>query len=195
MEPLTAYQWAGQNLVLPGSKQLASLSQGVSSRRRVWLRYLDERRSATERDFDPYGVVQRGGHWYAAGYCHLRRALRVFRVDRIAEVRLLEPAFEPPEDFDVPAFVSHAVAMMPLAYSAEVLLKTDLEAAQRELYPNFVTLEVAPEGVTMRCTIDNLRWLARVMTGLSFPWEVREPPELEVALREHVAGILEQLKR
>ncbi len=178
---------------LPGSEQLAVLSQGVKTRRRVWLSYRGEQGSATERDFDPYGVVQRGGRWYTAGYCHLRQALRVFRLDRIAVVNLLEPSFTPPEDFDAPAYVSRSVAMVPLAYSAVVLLKTSLAVAQNELYPNFVTLDDTPKGVVLRCTTDNLRWLARLIAGFSFAWEVREPPELKGALREHAAGILEQL--
>ena len=179
---------------LPSGERIALLSQGVKARRRVWLRYLDEQQSATERAFDPYGVVQHGNRWYAAGHCHLRRGLRVFRVDRIAEVRLLEPSFKPPKDFDAPTYVSRAVAMVPLAYSADVLLKTDLETARRELHPNFVTLDPTEDGVILRCTTDNLRWLARVIASLSFPWEVRGPLELEAALREHAAGILEQLR-
>ena len=178
---------------LPKSGQLAMLSRGVRARQRVWLRYLNEQRSASERDFDPYGVVQYGTHWYTTGYCHLRGGLRVFRVDRIAEVKLLGSHFNPPEGFDALTYVSHSVALMPLAYSAEVLLKTRLAVAQHELYPHLVTLEATPEGVILRCTTDSLGWLVRAMASLSFRWKVREPPELEVALREHAAGILEQL--
>ena len=178
---------------LPSSEQLAVLSQGVKARRRVWLRYLDEQGRTTERDFDPYGVVQLSGRWYAAGHCYLRQALRVFRLDRIDEVRLLEPSFRLPKGFDAHAYISRSVAMVPLAYSAEVLLKTSLAVAQNELYPNFVTLDDTPKGVVLRCTTDNLKWLARLIASFSFAWEVRAPPELEVALREHAVGILEQL--
>lgn len=178
---------------LPASAQLAILSRGVTTRRRVWLRYSSEQQTDTERDFDPYGVVQRGGRWYTVGYCHLRQELRVFRVDRIGEVNLLEATFRPPDGFVASEYVSRSVALVPLAYSAEVLLKINLERAQRELYPNFVTLEPVPEGVVMCCTTDNLRWLARLLASFSFPWEVREPPELEGALREHAASILAQL--
>ena len=179
--------------VLPKSRQLASLSRGVNAGQQVWLRYLNEQGSVSERDFDPYGVVQYGTRWYTAGYCHLRQGLRVFRVDRIAEVKLLETHFKLPEDFDALTYVSHSVALMPLAYSAEVLLKTSLAVAQHELHPNLVTLEPTPEGVVLRCTTDSLGWLVRAIASLSFPWEVREPPELGAALREHAVGMLEQL--
>ena len=179
--------------LLPKSEQLAVLSRGVNARRRVWLRYLNEQQNVSERDFDPYGVVQHGGRWYTTGYCHLRQGLRVFRLDRIDGVRLLEANFELPKDFSASEYVSRSVALVPLAYSAEVLLKTTLEHAKRELYPNFVTLEAVPEGVILRCTADSLTWLARLIASFSFPWEVKGPPELKVALREHAAGMLEQL--
>jgi aminopeptidase-like protein len=41
-----------------------------------------------ERIFDPYALVHRWGWWYAIGACHLRQAIRSFRVDRIAELVL-----------------------------------------------------------------------------------------------------------
>ena len=44
------------------------------------------RAEPTCREFDPYTLVFRWGHWYAAGFCHLRDAMRVLRVDRIREV-------------------------------------------------------------------------------------------------------------
>ncbi len=72
-------------------------------------------------------------------------------------------------------------------------MKTSLEVAQHEVYLNLVTLESVAEGVLMRCTTDNLRWLARVLAGFSFSWEVRELLELEAALKEHAARIIRQL--
>jgi hypothetical protein len=68
-----------------------------------------------------------------------------------------------------------------------------LEVAQHEVYLNLVTLDSVAEGVLMRCTTDNLRWLARVLAGFSFSWEVRELLELEAALKEHAARIIRQL--
>ena len=36
-----------------------------------------------ERTVDPYGMLARRGYWYLIGWDHLRKAQRVFRVDRI----------------------------------------------------------------------------------------------------------------
>ncbi len=49
--------------------------------------------------------MHRWGWWYGLGYCHLREAVRSFRVDRILELALLERTFEMPGDFDIHAYL------------------------------------------------------------------------------------------
>jgi predicted DNA-binding transcriptional regulator YafY len=51
---------------------------------------------ATKRKVDPYALVVRAGLWYLVGYCHLRRAPRTFRVDRIQNLRILTTSFQLP---------------------------------------------------------------------------------------------------
>jgi len=51
------------------------------------------------RNYDPYGIVHWKGRWYTIGYCHLRREIRNFRVDRITQLELTDQYFEHPKDF------------------------------------------------------------------------------------------------
>jgi len=171
----------------PVSDRLAVLSTGVRERRRVRLRYRSfragEAGEETLRDLEPYGVVHRGGFWYAVGYCHLRRDVRVFRLDRVRGAELLEATFSPPEGFDALEYVNRSLATMPDKFSAEVLLKITLEEARRLVPPAMATLEPVLGGVVMRCTTGNLAWLARVVAGLPCDWKVSGPPELKEAVR------------
>jgi proteasome accessory factor B len=62
----------------------------------------------TERDVDPYGLAFRGGSWRLVGYCHLRKAERVFVVNRIESLQVNEQKpntadFEMPAGFDAGA--------------------------------------------------------------------------------------------
>ena len=63
------------------------------------------KRKARERRLDPYGLYFERGAWYVVGYCHLRKAIRSFRVSRIeSDVKLAEsrgngPDFSRPPDF------------------------------------------------------------------------------------------------
>ena len=55
------------------------------------------------------------GRWYAVGHCHLRRALRSFRLDRIQNLRVLDETFVLPPDFDALAYLR---STMPEALTA-----------------------------------------------------------------------------
>lgn len=51
------------------------------------------------RAADPYGLVHYNGAWYLISYCHLRRAIRNFRLDRMTDLKLLEKMFQRPPSF------------------------------------------------------------------------------------------------
>jgi proteasome accessory factor C len=79
------------------SEVLARVRQAVTDRRRVHLRYLvPARDEATERDVDPMRVVGMDGRWYLEGWCHRAGDTRMFRLDRIEELTVLDVDGTPP---------------------------------------------------------------------------------------------------
>jgi len=65
--------------------------------RRVHLRYLEPARDeTTERDVDPMRVVSIGGHWYLEGWCHRAEDVRLFRLDRVLGITVLDEEGTPP---------------------------------------------------------------------------------------------------
>jgi predicted DNA-binding transcriptional regulator YafY len=167
---------------LPSSVVL-TLSSAAQERRRVHFCYRSERGEATERDFDPYGLVYRQGRWYAVGHCHLRNDLRVFRLDRVAEVVCSDVCFTRPEEFDCAAYVVRSIALMPNTWPIEVLFLAPMEAVQRQVSPVTGTLELHEHGVLMRGYADNLAWFARELVALGLPLRALEPPQLREELR------------
>lgn len=76
---------------------LAALREAVAANRQVEIDYYvygrDER---TRRVVDPYAVFAAEGEWYLTAWCHLARAERRLRVDRIRTLEPLDRTFEPP---------------------------------------------------------------------------------------------------
>jgi predicted DNA-binding transcriptional regulator YafY len=168
----------------PGdNRALGALSEAAQTETRVRLRYRSRPGEETDREFDAYGLAYRGGFWYALGWCHLRRGLRSFRLDRIQSVRLVAERFTRPEGFDALAHLVHSVATLPRAFSVEVLLSTDLQTAQRELFPAVGVLEWEGSGVLLRGEVDSLPWFARELARLPFDFEIRKPQALRRALQ------------
>lgn len=54
----------------------------------VNIDYSDADSNKTSRSVDPVGFQQGTDGWYLIGWCHLRQAGRVFRLDRISSARL-----------------------------------------------------------------------------------------------------------
>ncbi|HEX6034603.1 MAG TPA: YafY family protein [Anaerolineales bacterium] len=164
---------------------LSTMSSAAQLRRQVHLRYQANQRQDTERDFDPYGLTYYQHRWYAVGYCHLRQDLRSFRLDRITHVSMLEAGFERPDGFDPLAYLMQAIAIMPRRYTFELLLKTDIDTAQQEVFDVLGILESAEDGIILRGSVEDLDWLARQISIFSFDFVVHEPVELRDELRKH----------
>jgi predicted DNA-binding transcriptional regulator YafY len=181
---------------LPAGEVVLTLSGAVRERRRVWMRYRSGGSGETERAVDPYAVVQGDAFWYTFGYCHLRRARRVFRLDRVLSVETLDRTFDLPPGFDTPQGVLDALAdMREDRWSVEVLLETTLAEARGQLPKMGVSLEETQEGVLMRSSTSDLAWMSRVLAGLSFPFVVRGPSELREALQHLAAEIVALAER
>jgi predicted DNA-binding transcriptional regulator YafY len=175
----------------PGdNRALTVLSAAAQQTRRVHMQYRSSKGEGSERDFDPYGLLYRNGNWYVGGHCHLRRGLRSFRLDRVAEVEMLETTFSRPADFDAGAHLDFSIATLPRATPVEVLLKTDLKTAMLELGEHIGLFEPHQGGVLFKSSTDGIDWMARQLARVSFGFEIREPPELHASLKSHARVLL-----
>ena len=178
---------------LPAGEIVVTMSAAVRERRRVLMRYRSGPSEETEREVDPYAVVRGEVYWYALGHCHLRGGRRLFRLDRVLAVETLGGTFERPAGLETPERVLEALAdMREDRWSVEVLLETTPDEAREQVPRMGVSLEAVsgePGAVIMRSSTSDLGWMARVLAGLSFPFVVRNPPELREALRRHAREI------
>jgi predicted DNA-binding transcriptional regulator YafY len=169
---------------------LVVLSAAAQRGQRVHLQYRSGA-VATARDLDTYGLAYYLGFWYAVGWCHLRGGMRTFRLDRIVEAVPVPGKFERPADFDALAHLRLSVASLPRAFSATVLLKTDLETARRALMETIGVFEQRADGVLLYNQSDNLAWLARQLAGVPFELEIIDPPRLRDELAAHARRLLQ----
>jgi len=106
----------------------AALEAATRNRKRVTLQYQSASNGLVRtRDVDPYALVYRQSAWLLVGWCHLRKEVRSFRVDRIQALQVApkpkSPDFERPADFDVRAYVSRS----PWTFRSEPVEPVELE--------------------------------------------------------------------
>jgi predicted DNA-binding transcriptional regulator YafY len=161
---------------------LLALGAAANSQRRVCVRYRSSNGVETVRNFDTYGIALRSGAWYAVGYCHLRAALRSFRLDRVLDLQSLDSTFERPPDFDAITHLASSISQLPRSTPVEVVLHTDLRTARDHVHESLGVLTECENGIALIGHEDDLDWYARQLARMPFGFHVRAPRALRDAL-------------
>jgi predicted DNA-binding transcriptional regulator YafY len=173
---------------------IVTLSAATRNQQSVQLVYLSPQRTQTERQADPYGLAYFGGRWYLVAYCHLRKDIRTFRLDRIVSTKLIARSFGKPEDFDAIRFISTSFATIPRAHQIKILLRTPLASAHEGVFTAFGILEPQEGDTLLTVQADDLNWVARELSRLPFKFTIIEPSELTVALAGHISNLMNSVK-
>lgn len=93
---------------------LERLQEAVATHTTVEMLYATASRAdaETKRAVDPYALVPYVRSFHLVGYCHLRGEIRIFKTDRIRDLRLTGRQFEPPPDFDLSDYLSEGWGLM-----------------------------------------------------------------------------------
>jgi predicted DNA-binding transcriptional regulator YafY len=194
--------WARRSLVTTNlyRADIASLSplmeklrSSMREHRQISMIYQNQANSKPgKRIIDPYALVFRAGWWYVVGYCHLRTALRTFRVDRIQKLVILQQAFLMPDDFDIHAYLEKEFKSQP---TFRARLRFIPEAAHmvtgnRSMWES---IEENPNGsMDVIMTAPDLHWLASMTLSFANWVIVLEPQELRVMVQEWAQAIATQ---
>lgn len=85
---------SGWNRPQHTSAKITALGKAVEERRTLKMKYVDRYEYSSERYFDPYCLVQKGGMWYVYGWCHNRSDFRLFKIARIEDIYVTDKIFE-----------------------------------------------------------------------------------------------------
>jgi predicted DNA-binding transcriptional regulator YafY len=174
----------------PEATLLVDLSEAIDVRRRVWLEYRSAQNQFSRRTVEPYGVVGWWGYWYLVAYCCWRQDYRLFRLDRLQKMELLEETFSPAAAFDLQEYVSEQLGRAGGHLDIVVEFQAPLEAVKREIPAEFGSLTETPAGVLFQTQYGNVADVARFLISRNLRFVVHEPPALKAELRRMAAELI-----
>lgn len=164
---------------------LEKLRFAARERRQVSALYQSQNNSkGNKRNIDPYALVFRSGWWYLVGYCHLRSALRTFRVDRMQSLKVLGKSFEMPVGFDIHAYLENELNDQPITRACLRFIPeaAHIVASNPSLWES--TQENHDGSMDVIIVAPDLQWLASFTLSFANWVKVIEPPELIVMVRD-----------
>jgi predicted DNA-binding transcriptional regulator YafY len=115
------------------------LTRAIDRKRTIEMRYYSASRNRTGlRSVDPYRIWYAAGALYLIGYCHTRRDVRMFAIERIRSLRLTIDPCQMPLHFDIEEYVQNALVVMrgkPIEVELIFDRKTAAWAKDREWHP------------------------------------------------------------
>ncbi|MFT2017142.1 helix-turn-helix transcriptional regulator [Streptomyces sp. 796.1] len=166
----------------------ADVDRAIAERRRLWLRYYSPARDElTEREVDPIRLFV-VGHTYVEAWCRLSEARRTFRLDRVAEIKLLDEVSDPPpiELRDLSAGL-----VQPAAEDPEVVIEvTPAGRWVAEYYPHDDAEELADGGLRITLRTPDPGSLRRLALRLGKDGRIVAPLELADSARDAARSAL-----
>jgi proteasome accessory factor C len=158
---------------------LTAIRRAVEARERLEIDHYSAARDAvTTRRMDPEHVFSALGNWYVVAWDHLADAERMFRVDRIREVRGTGESFEP-RGLLGPGRELYT----PGAEDRTVRLR--LGPGARWVAEYYRVDRAVERGGALEVTLPtkDLAWVAKLLLRLGGEARVLDPPELAEATR------------
>jgi predicted DNA-binding transcriptional regulator YafY len=161
------------------------LQSAVVRRRRVGFGYTSGARERSQRVVDPWGLVDKDDVWYLVAGTD--RGRRVFRVDRMADVRLTDETADRPDDFTLAAAWEEVVDTVERRRSgteATVLLETRFVGVLRDRFGRHCRVEAELDDGRSRVRVAAPTPLdvARNLAGWGGAVEVEGPPSVQAEL-------------
>lgn len=139
------------------------------------------------RDADPYGLVHYNGAWYLIGYCHLRRAKRNFRLDRMAELTLLERTFKRPANFTMEPLDERSRRI-----KVQVLFDAEVTPWVKEARGYYITeMKETPYGLLVTIQVHSEDEVIPWLLGWGYHVRVVEPQAIRQRVAEEAAKIVQ----
>lgn len=142
------------------------------------------------RDMDPYQLVYFTDHWNVMGYCHLRKEIRNFVLDRMSEVSLTTSTFSMPKlDKEEMIFrLDKRPHLIELDVAAKVV-----QPLLQKLPARVMNMEVRGDTTRLRFEFDNLTFLNEFLLQFSNHITILAPNQLRLMREALIKDMLNQI--
>jgi predicted DNA-binding transcriptional regulator YafY len=170
-----------------------ALTQALTKGRTVQMYYYSASRNATtRREVDPYRLRYVDGALYLIAYCHWRKDVRMFAVERIRSLTLTDHPYQMPLHFDVDAYAEDALVVMR-GPQVEVELIFDKATAtwvrDRIWHPSQTVKALKNGRLQMKLAVADTRELVGWVLSFGSGVKVVKPESLRIAVQEEARKI------
>ncbi len=174
-----------------------TLSQAIAHQQTIQMRYFSAgRNGTTRREVDPYRLRYVDGGLYLIAFCHWRKDVRMFAVERIKSLTPTDHPYQMPLHFDLEAYVEDALVVMR-GECITVELKFDNATAvwvkDRTWHPSQQVTRLKTGQLLMTLQVADTRELLGWILSFGSGVQVLTPARLQQAVHDEAKKLLAPL--
>ena len=159
------------------------ISDATAKRNRVEIIYRAASTArTTHRKVDPFQVLAMNGGFYLIGFCHVRREVRTFAMERIKNFSILDETFQMREDFNLEEYLKGAFQLMtgePKKIRIRVAASAAHVIRERKWHPSQQLQELLDGGIEISLDAPINYEIISWILGFGPAAEVLQPSELK----------------
>lgn len=153
-----------------------------------YYKHTFEKSNPTEREVDPLALVHLSGNWLIAGYCHLRKGIRSFRLNRMEKFFVTEKTFMRPSNFRLEQLAEDDSPKIKV----KVIVDKNIIRWVNEHRPyRFVSRKENKDGFVLTIEVDNESQIIPWILSWGSKIKVLAPPFLQQLHKQEAEKLLQ----
>ncbi len=177
---------------------LDRVQEAAQNRRLIRVRYFTmSRRKRTRRRIAPYQVWYFDETFYLIGYCHRRKQIRLFAIDRIEQIEILDETFDPPQGFDAEQFMQASFGVFqgdPVTVKIRFTKEAAGYVSEKIWHPTQTLIPQPDGGLVFEAQVAGTDEIKRWVLKWGADAEVLAPDELRQAVSQEAQAMLDHYK-
>lgn len=175
----------------------STVEEGIKRSQILKLEYNSIQSGIVEREVEPYFLIFIERAFYFVGYCHLRKGLRTFRIDRIIDVKLTDKKFMPRKNIDPVEYFKNSWGVFggePVDVEVIFTGKSARVVSMSRHHPSEKVVELTDGSVKYCVTVNGIQEISRWLLGMGGEATVIKPQALAEKIKASARSIIENYK-
>lgn len=174
---------------------LSSIRKAIFDRKRISIVHRNPtKKQVTTRKIDPYNLVYRNTSWYIIGHCNLRGEIRMFKLARIEDVKVLDESYHIPLNFSITSYMKNTLDLINPGKEYDVEIRffhpASVWVSEKLWLPTQKIVWLKDDSIVFSAKVNGLTDIKKWVLGYGSLAKVIKPKELVDKLKGEIEAMV-----
>ena len=173
---------------------LSIIRKAIYDKKRISITHSNPtKKQVTIRKIDPYNLVYRNSSWYVIGHCNLRKEVRMFKLVRIKDIKVLDESYYIPSNFSINAYMDNTLDLINTGeeYNIEIRFfhPASVWISEKLWLPTQKIVWLKDDSIIFKAKVNGLTDVKKWVLGYGRLAKALKPEELVDKLKKEIQAM------